>query len=165
LSLQRPTSPRKSAAVAQRRAAAAQVFHFIARTTDGSPFGTFKVRTVTLDGQPWFVAPDVCRALGLCVDARTGTPLFQPDRFSTLRADEARLHPVQVNLRDGRVQNRRMWVVAESGLYKMTLRSDKAAAEPFRDWIAREVLPAIRKDGGYVDGEEKVRTGEMTEAP
>ena len=54
-------------------------------------------------------------------------------------------------------------LVSESGLYTLIFRSDKAAAEPFRDWIAREVLPAIRKTGGYVDGEEKVRTGEMHE--
>lgn len=105
---------------------------------------------VSLDGAPWFVAGDVCRAIGLCLDARTGSPLFQPSRFSTLHDDEVRLHPMQVNLRDGRVQLRRMWVVAEAGLYKMILRSDKSTARSFQDWVVREVLPAIRKTGGYV---------------
>ncbi|PZP44015.1 MAG: hypothetical protein DI601_13625 [Azospirillum brasilense] len=45
----------------------------------------------------------------------------------------------------------------------MILRSDKEVAEKFRTWLARDVLPAIRKDGAYVMGEEKVATGEMSE--
>jgi len=54
-------------------------------------------------------------------------------------------------------------VLSESGLYKLIMRSDKPEAKPFQDWVTREVLPAIRKDGMYVMGEEKVRAGEMTE--
>lgn len=44
------------------------------------------------------------------------------------------------------------------------MRSDKPAAHKFQDWVTREVLPAIRKDGMYVMGEELLRTGEMSEA-
>ena len=54
-------------------------------------------------------------------------------------------------------------VVTESGLYKLILRSDLDTAKPFQDWVTREVLPAIRKDGMYVMGKEKVKTGEMSE--
>jgi prophage antirepressor-like protein len=158
LSLQRPTSPRKSAAVAQRRAAAAQVFHFIARTTDGSPFGTFKVRTVTLDGQPWFVAPDVCRALGLVDVSAACRPLADDECRRVTRRTNPNLFP------SGRGYSR-LLLVTEPGLYRLIMRSDKVAAEPFRQWVTREVLPAIRKDDAYIVGEEKVRTGEMTEAP
>lgn len=48
-------------------------------------------------------------------------------------------------------------------MYRLTMRSDKPNARQFQDWVTREVLPAIRKDGMYVTGEEKVRTGEMSE--
>ena len=47
-------------------------------------------------------------------------------------------------------------LINESGLYKLIMRSDKAEAKAFQDWVTRDVLPAIRKDGGYIDGEEKV---------
>jgi prophage antirepressor-like protein len=54
-------------------------------------------------------------------------------------------------------------LLSESGLYKFIMRSDKPIARPFQDWVTREVLPAIRKDGAYISGEEKVATGEMSE--
>jgi hypothetical protein len=50
-----------------------------------------------------------------------------------------------------------------SGLYKLALRSDSLYAKPFQDWVTPDVLPAIRKDGAYVMGEEKVVTGELDE--
>lgn len=53
--------------------------------------------------------------------------------------------------------------VPESGLYKLIMRSDKPEARQFQDWVTREVLPAIRKDGMYVAGEEKVKTSEMSD--
>ena len=57
-------------------------------------------------------------------------------------------------------------VVSESGLYDLILDSDKPAAKAFRAWIVETVLPAIRKDGGYVLGEEKVtRLDPVTGAP
>lgn len=52
--------------------------------------------------------------------------------------------------------------VSESGLYDLALRSDKPEARDFQDWVTRVVLPAIRKDGAYVMGEEKVATGEVS---
>lgn len=54
-------------------------------------------------------------------------------------------------------------LISESGLYKLALRSNKASAREFQDWVTREVLPAIRKDGMYVMGEEKLKTGEMSD--
>ncbi len=45
-------------------------------------------------------------------------------------------------------------LLSESGLYQLVIRSDKPLARPFQDWVAREVLPAIRKDGAYIMGEE-----------
>lgn len=53
--------------------------------------------------------------------------------------------------------------VSEAGLYSMVMRSDKPEAQAFRDWVTGTVLPAIRKDGGYIKDEEKVATGDMSE--
>ncbi|WP_319237465.1 BRO family protein [uncultured Propionivibrio sp.] len=54
-------------------------------------------------------------------------------------------------------------LISESGLYKLIMRSDKPGAKPFQDWVTKVVLPAIRKDGAYIMGEEKVATGELGE--
>ncbi|ROM37140.1 hypothetical protein BK646_19235 [Pseudomonas protegens] len=54
-------------------------------------------------------------------------------------------------------------ILAESGVYKLVMRSNKPEAKAFQDWVTRVVLPAIRKDGAYVMGEEKVATGELSE--
>ena len=81
--------------------------------------------------------------------------------FRHLAADEKRNTRVQT---PGIRGNPNKTVISESGLYKLVMRSDKPDACAFQDWLAREVLPAIRKDGAYLLGEEKVRTGEMSEA-
>lgn len=53
-------------------------------------------------------------------------------------------------------------VISESGVFKLIMRSDKPEARSFQNWVTRVVLPAIRKDGGYIAGEEKVAVGEMS---
>lgn len=95
---------------------------------------------------------DVCRALGI----------HSPwNAYKRLAADQITyLRQTEVGLHGGRD----IALVSESGLYDLVLRSDKKQAEPLRDWVTRDVLPAIRKDGGYILGEEKVATGEMSEA-
>ena len=113
------------------------------------------VRVVTIDDQPWFVAADVCRALGYNVKAdgtvNTNNALrpLENDEVSTCLISETGGRPNKV--------------ISESGLYTLILRSDKPEARAFQDWVTRDVLPAIRKDGGYIMGEEKVRIGEMDE--
>jgi prophage antirepressor-like protein len=64
-----------------------------------------------------------------------------------------------VGLRGGRD----VALASESGLYKLVMRRDKPEARAFQDWVTRVVLPATRKDGGYIAGEEKLATGEMGE--
>lgn len=54
-------------------------------------------------------------------------------------------------------------LISESGLYKLIMRSDKPQARAFQDWVTCDVFPAIRKDGIYVMGEEKVHSGELNE--
>lgn len=66
--------------------------------------------------------------------------------LSCLGADERNT----VKLIDGNRGNPNKTVISKSGLYKLILRSDKAEARQFQDWVTRHVLPAIRKDGSYV---------------
>lgn len=75
------------------------------------------------------------------------------------------------NLKNSNVQNFRIpgtqgrlnKLISESGLYKLSFCSTKPQARAFTDWVTEVVLPAIRKDGGYIAGEEKVATGQMDE--
>ena len=97
------------------------------------------VRTVELNGEPWFVLKDVCGALGL------GTAAKVADR---LDADEKGMNQIHT---PGGMQN--VMVINESGLYNVILRSDKPKAKPFRKWVTAEVLPAIRKNGAYMTPE------------
>jgi prophage antirepressor-like protein len=109
------------------------------------------IRVVEIDGQPWFVASDVCAALDMQNPTARVSHLDENER-NTLRLTEG----------IGRGNPNRV-CVSESGLYKLIMRSDKPNATPFQNWVTQDVLPAIRKDGGYIDGEEKVATGELSE--
>lgn len=92
--------------------------------------------SMMLDGQPWFILRDVCQVLDL------GSPHKVAER---LDPDERNQIPVTDNL--GRLQN--TTIINESGLYAVILRSDKPEAKPFRKWVTAEVLPTIRRTGGY----------------
>ncbi|UPG71622.1 hypothetical protein MVG78_13765 [Roseomonas gilardii subsp. gilardii] len=122
------------------------------------PITQQSIRVVEIEGQPWFVAADVCRILDLKMSA-SGTFVVHLRRLdvSEMRRE---MVPTIVSGRELRRQN---MLISESGLYKLIMRSDKPEARRFQDWVTRDVLPAIRKDGSYVMGEEKVRTGEMSE--
>jgi len=109
----------------------------------------FQIRVVEIDGDPWFVAKDVCDVLGL-KNVTFAIKHLDPDQRSKFN---------RIELGEPRA-GRPMPVVSESGLYKLIMRSNKPVAKRFQDWVTRDVLPAIRKDGMYVLGEEKVATGE-----
>nr|WP_312448900.1 BRO family protein [Brevundimonas naejangsanensis] len=98
------------------------------------------MRTITLDGEPWFVAVDVCRCLSLGVNNVTN----HTDR---LEAAEKR-HVARPTLNPGKGGSP-MIGVSESGLYKLIMRSDKDEAIVFQNWVTQEVLPSIRKTGKY----------------
>lgn len=93
------------------------------------------VRVVMRDGEPWFVAADVCRVLEI---ANTS------DAVSRLDDDEKGVVTTDTL---GGAQNVR--IISESGLYALVLTSRKEAARRFRKWITAEVLPAIRRTGRY----------------
>lgn len=95
-------------------------------------FGT--IRTVIIDNELWFVAKDVCNILGIVnpTDAlNKGLEDFERARLNLGRQGETN-------------------IISESGFYTLVLRSRKPIAKPFRLWVTQEVLPQIRKTGGYI---------------
>lgn len=95
-----------------------------------------EVRAQEINGEPWFVLKDVCDVLGI-----------KNAREAAKRLDEDDVGQTDVVDRAGRMQN--MSIINESGLYTTIIRSDKPQAKAFRKWITGEVLPSIRKTGGY----------------
>lgn len=103
------------------------------------------VRTIQRDGEPWFVAVDVCTVIDI----------KQPTRaVECLDGDERAEVSLTHTNSNGVEQDRNVLVVNESGLYTLILRSRKATTpgtvqHRFRRWVTSEVLPAISKTGGY----------------
>ena len=93
------------------------------------------IRTVMLEGEPWFVAVDVCRAL----DIRNNR-----DALNRLDDDEK-----GVSLIDTPGGQQELTIINEPGLYSLVLGSRKPEAKAFKHWITHDVIPAIRKTGSY----------------
>lgn len=113
-------------------------------------YNSNEVRTIQKNGEPWFVLKDVCQILGL------GTPAKVAER---LDPDEKGVN--QIHTPGGKQE---MTCINESGLYNVILRSDKPEAKPFRKWVTSEVLPSIRKTGGYIAGQEQMTDAELMAA-
>lgn len=114
-------------------------------------FNGTDLRTIEIEGAPWFVAADVCRCLGLTLGA-SGVSNHMKKVGKDERRVLAKSHPLLTQqLREFRFEGRENWLTftSESGLYKLIMRSDKDAARPFQDWVTKVVLPSIRKTGGY----------------
>lgn len=94
-----------------------------------------QVRTISVDGELWFVLADICGVLGI---ANAGNV--------AARLDEADIR--QTDIRSGG-QNRSVTIVSESGMYEVVIRSDKPEARQFRWWVTHEVVPSIRRTGAY----------------
>lgn len=94
------------------------------------------VRMAMIDGEPWWVLKDVCEVLGLTTPARVA---------ERLESDEVS----QTHFIDSIGRKQETIIINESGLYSVILRSDKPEARRFRKWVTSEVLPSIRKTGGY----------------
>lgn len=104
-------------------------------------FGENEIRVIDKNGEPWFVAKDVCDALEL-VNSRKALTSLDEDEKDT------------VTLSDGNKGNPNQSVVSESGMYTLVLRCRDAVNKgsvphAFRKWVTAEVLPAIRKHGAY----------------
>jgi len=98
-------------------------------------YNAHEIRTVTKDGEPWFVAKDVCDVLELVNPSRVTDALEESEKGMT-----------SVNTLGG-VQS--MTIVNESGMYALVFKSRKTEAKAFRLWVTGTVLPAIRKTGSY----------------
>lgn len=86
-------------------------------------------------GQPWFSAKDVCLVLG-----------YSKYRDAISKLDEDEMRPVKMDTLGGKQS---LIAINESGLYSLILRSNKPEARRFKKWVTSEVLPSIRKTGGY----------------
>jgi len=95
-----------------------------------------EVRTVVRDGEPWFVAKDICDILELTDVSQT---------VQSLGDDEKGTYSIRTL-----GGSQRMSVISESGLYALVFKSRKPEAQAFRKWVTSEVLPTIRKTGAYV---------------
>lgn len=121
-----------------------------ARTPHGWRLNTFEflpgvtLRVVEIDGDPWFVAKDVCDELG--TDTKDVRANLDSDEVCTTSLPGQR--------------GRAPLAVSESGFYALVMKSRKPSAKAFRKWVTSVVLPAIRRDGSYIKGEEKVESPE-----
>ena len=103
---------------------------------ENAEFGT--IRAVSEGGEPWFVAKDVCDALGLSNTTEALRNLDDDEVGSISNSEVAQ--------NGGRAPR----IISEPGFYKIVMRSRKPEAKAFQRWVTHEVLPAIRRDGGYM---------------
>ena len=116
-------------------------------TTFTNPeFGS--IRTLTINGEPWFVGKDVAAALGY-------TNPLKAVRDHVDEEDKG----VNDSFTPGGKQ--KIVIINESGLYSLILSSNLEGAKRFKRWVTAEVLPSIRKTGGYIAGEEKMSDEEL----
>ena len=107
-----------------------------------------ELRTVELNGEPWLVGKDVAEALGY-----TNPSKALADHVD----DEDKLNNESLlSLGQGGG-----WLINESGFYSLVLSSKLPGAKKFKRWVTSEVLPAIRKNGGYINGQERMAPEEL----
>lgn len=112
-----------------------------------------EVRAINKDGEIWFVAKDICLALE-----------YSESNVSSVvsRLDSDQKTTLTLTTSGNYTTN--LLCVNEDGLYDIvTGATRKPKAKPFRKWITKTVIPAIRKDGAYIQDEEKVSQGELSE--
>lgn len=102
------------------------------------------------DGEPWFVASDIAKALG-----------YRDAEKMTRRLDDDEKGTRSVGTLGGTQQ---MTVITEAGLYTAILGSKVEGAQRFKRWVTHEVLPSIRKHGGYMAGQEAMSPEQMLAA-
>ena len=107
------------------------------------------IRTVELDGEPWLVGKDVATALGYSNTRDALDRHVDPEDKNTV------VNP------DGNRGNPNMTIINESGLYSLVLSSKLPTARKFRRWVTSEVLPSIRRSGGYIAGQKELSPEEL----
>lgn len=104
-----------------------------------------EIRTVSINDEPWFVASDICKALEL-----------SNATVSVQRLDEDEKSKFNLGLSGGDTN-----CVNEYGLYSLVLASRKPEAKKFKRWITHEVIPSIRKHGGYIAGQDTMTDDQL----
>lgn len=113
---------------------------------ENTEFG--KIRVLSIDGEPWFIGKDVAEALGYKNPRQAlATNVDAEDRA--------------VHLMDTPSGKQGMSIINESGVYSLILSSKLATAKKFKRWVTSEVLPSIRKTGGYIQGQENMTAEEL----
>ena len=108
-----------------------------------------EVRTMSIDGEPWFVGKDVAAILGYAKPLNAlATHIDEDDSLKQGLIDSM-----------GREQN--AIFINESGLYSLVLSSKLPTAKAFKRWITHDVIPSIRKNGGYIAGQESMTAEEL----
>lgn len=110
------------------------------------------IRTIMQGSEPWFVGKDVAEALGY---ANTKDALAshadEEDKRIIQRSENATFD----------IPNRGLTIINESGLYSLILSSKLPSAKAFKRWITHEVIPSIRKTGGYIEGQEHMSDADL----
>lgn len=115
-----------------------------------------EIRTVMISNEPWFVGKDVAKALGYSnTKDAIATHVDDDDRLVIQKSENTTLE----------IPNRGLTIINESGLYSLVLSSKLSSAKQFKRWVTSEVLPAIRKTGGYVNNDELFISTYFDDAP
>jgi prophage antirepressor-like protein len=118
--------------------------------TTPAELGSLPVRTATVNGNTVWRLDDLCRVQEIANPWDAARRLDEDEKITLVIAEGNRGNP-------------NVTFVTEAGRYSLIGTSRTPRAKPFKRWVNHEVLPSIRKDGGYIMGEVKVRTGEMPE--
>lgn len=106
------------------------------------------IRTVNIDGEPWFVGKDVAEALGYSNSRKALADHVHDDDKGVTKCDTL-----------GGKQD--LTVINESGLYALIFGSKLESAKRFKHWVTSEVLPAVYHNGGYIQGQENLSDTEL----
>lgn len=114
--------------------------------------GFGEIRTLDIDGEPWFVGKNVAMILGYS---------NTKDAISSHVDDEDKQILQKSENTTFEIPNRGMTIINESGLYSLILSSKLPTAKAFKKWVTSEVLPSIRKNGGYINGQSEMSPEEL----
>lgn len=106
-----------------------------------------QIRTVTKDNEPWFVASDIAKALGYRMASDLVRRIDDDDKGTHIMSTQG--------------GEQAMLIINESGFYSSILNSKLESAKRFKHWVTSEVLPSIRKSGGYIAGQEQMSDTEL----
>lgn len=127
-----------------------------------------EVRAVSMNNEPWFVGKDVAQALGYsntkdAVNTHVDTDdkrIIQRSEITTIE-NHLPESVFPVNFVPADIPNRGLTIINESGLYSLVLSSKLPGAKKFKRWVTSEILPSLRKYGGYIPGQNEMTDEEL----